>query len=412
MITNRQKIINIEARIKSAIYNMKYNSFQRNFSIIFLLISIVGLILIYDEFILVVLFYVVVCLAFLICFITQVFESYIYDGYLRSKKMCNENGEYPILIFSRQINRNQTELLFRNIGIPSHKWQEAKIGLSSSFHKEIVSIKSSNNNKHIHMILYNGFYDYGETIYWSDDYMIDGPNIVLGDKMGEKCFISLKDEPHILLGGRTGSGKSYALILQLYQCIKKGYQVYLADFKLGLDYNPYIQSHSKMLFNKAAVLSSFRTVRDEMLQRFTILANTPYNNIDDYNKHSEDKIQHIIFACDELASLTDLKSLDKDEKQMTYEIIRLLEEIAEKGRAVGVNLFLSLQRPDADVLPGRIKNNLGYRMAGKSDGTLSGIIIGTTEASKEIENFDVGVFYDNYGVKFKVYMLRDEDFKD
>lgn len=67
-----------------------------------------------------------------------------------------------------------------------------------------------------------------------------------------------------------------------------------------------------------------------------------------------------------------------------------IEEISTIGRALGVYLILSMQRPDADVLDGELKNNLTVRMAfHHADEINSRITIGSGEAA-EIKQSEKG----------------------
>jgi DNA segregation ATPase FtsK/SpoIIIE, S-DNA-T family len=51
--------------------------------------------------------------------------------------------------------------------------------------------------------------------------------------------------------------------------------------------------------------------------------------------------------------------------QNEKKLIELVEEISAIGRALGVFLILSMQRPDRKVLDGKLKNNLTVRMGFK-----------------------------------------------
>jgi hypothetical protein len=61
----------------------------------------------------------------------------------------------------------------------------------------------------------------------------------------------------------------------------------------------------------------------------------------------------------------------------------LVGSIARLGRAAGVHLIIATQRPDAKMLPGELKANLGMRAAcGHLDATASGMVLGTGSAIK------------------------------
>lgn len=70
---------------------------------------------------------------------------------------------------------------------------------------------------------------------------------------------------------------------------------------------------------------------------------------------------------DEVAEILDKTGLTKEEKEQVTRIENRLSTIARQGRAFGIHLFLSTQRPDANILSGQIKNNIGYRICGRAD---------------------------------------------
>ena len=90
-------------------------------------------------------------------------------------------------------------------------------------------------------------------------------------------------------------------------------------------------------------------------------------NLNEYNSKFNKDLQRIVFACDELAQLFDKTGLSKEEKEKVDLIIRHVALISRLGRAFGIHLILSTQRPDANVLPGQIKNNLEHRICGRAD---------------------------------------------
>ena len=91
-------------------------------------------------------------------------------------------------------------------------------------------------------------------------------------------------------------------------------------------------------------------------------------------------MQRIVFACDEVAELLDKTGADKSRKELLAQIEARLALIARQGRAFGIHLILATQRPDANILPGQIKNNMNIRICGRADTTLSTIIIGDGRA--------------------------------
>lgn len=124
------------------------------------------------------------------------------------------------------------------------------------------------------------------------------------------------------------------------------------------------------------------------------------------------KLKRIVVACDEFAQVLTKKEKDKEKKELHSKIELQIEKIASLGRAFGIHLQLSTQRPDSDVLDGKIKGNLGYKVCGRADSVLSKIIIDNTNASELISQKDVGFFVTNFNTFFKAYYFDDRCWKE
>lgn len=119
-------------------------------------------------------------------------------------------------------------------------------------------------------------------------------------------------------------------------------------------------------------------------------------------------MQRIVFACDEVAELLDKTGADKARKELLAQIEARLALIARQGRAFGIHLILATQRPDANILPGQIKNNMNIRICGRADTTLSTIIIGDGRAAEQIPHDAQGRFIMEDGTVFQAYYFNDD----
>ena len=107
-------------------------------------------------------------------------------------------------------------------------------------------------------------------------------------------------------------------------------------------------------------------------------------NIDAYNETTGQPLPRLIFACDEVAEMLDKTGADSERKKLLAQIENKLSTIARQGRAFGIHLILATQRPDANVLPGQIKNNMDFRVCGRAGNVLSQIILDNTSAAEQI----------------------------
>lgn len=104
----------------------------------------------------------------------------------------------------------------------------------------------------------------------------------------------------------------------------------------------------------------------------------------------------------------DKTGLTKEQKELVGQIENKLSTIARQGRAFGVHLILATQRPDANIIPGQIKNNMDCRICGRADNVLSQIILDDTSAADQIPKDARGRFLLHDGTVFQGYLFDEE----
>lgn len=176
------------------------------------------------------------------------------------------------------------------------------------------------------------------------------------------------DNPHLLIAGETGSGKSVCLRQILVTLILKkvNMELYCADLKRS-EFHLFKNIAKEVVVDSNKLISMLTKIKEELKRRGDILDNAELANVEDL----KEKLPYIVLAIDEVALL-----------KKENDCMDIIEEISAIGRALGVFLILSMQRPDADVLDGKLKNNLTVRMAFRhSDEINSRITIGSGEAA-------------------------------
>lgn len=245
-------------------------------------------------------------------------------------------------------------------------------------------------------------------IYWQDScFSEDSFILALGESITGVETVDLTKVPHILLGGSSGSGKSVLLKLLLMQCAKKGSEVYIADFKGGVDFSPAWHSKCQMCFDEIELLALLTGLTQKLEQRKVLFRAAVCSNLDEYNITTNNKEKRVIFACDEIAELLDKTGLPKEKKELVLQIESQLSIIARQGRAFGIHLILATQRPSADILSGQIRNNIDCRICGRADTVLSQIILDSSVAAELIPKNAQGRFITNTGVVFQSYLFDE-----
>lgn len=201
--------------------------------------------------------------------------------------------------------------------------------------------------------------------------------IALGkNRSGEIVVSDLREMPHLIIAGATGSGKSVAihsmLLSILYKSSPDEVKLVLIDPKrveLAI-YNALPHLLTPVVVNTKLAKNALDWAVFEMEERYKKLALLQVRNLDQFNKKLElmiqaedeglerlentDKIPYIVIIIDEFADLM---------LEATREIEIDVSRIAQKARAVGIHLILATQRPSTDVITGTIKNNFPSRIA-------------------------------------------------
>lgn len=325
--------------------------------------------------------------------------------------LTNHAGEAPVLL-SKQADRDSPRLTvweFDPCGIPLREWEDKRDKIEAALNLTIAKITWGVDKRRIRLYAVPAGNDLPALLPWKDKYLSpDSFVLVLGESLTGPVTVNLTTIPHILLGGSTGSGKSILLKLLLMQALHKGAEVYIADFKGGVDFPKVWHRKCHMVFREDNLLYTLGQLTAVLEYRKGRFAETGCPDIDAYNEATGDGLPRLVFACDEVAEVLDKTGLDKAQKELVSKIENQLATIARQGRAFGIHLILATQRPDATIIPGQIRNNIDFRVCGRADSVLSQIILDNTSAADQIPKDARGRFITGEGTVFQGYLL-DED---
>lgn len=203
--------------------------------------------------------------------------------------------------------------------------------------------------------------------------------IFLGkDVEGRPLAYDLATMPHLLIAGRTGTGKSVCLntiiLSLLYTRRPDECRMILIDpKKVELsEYAPIPHLMTPVVKEDKKAEAILAWAVDKMEERYEWLHRARVRNIAAYNELDHDeilrrvnpdtdderrnvprKMPYIVIVIDEVGDL-----IMKMKKEIESNIILL----AQKSRAAGIHLILATQKPTVDVVTGLIKSNLPARI--------------------------------------------------
>lgn len=232
--------------------------------------------------------------------------------------------------------------------------------------------------------------------------------IFLGkDVSGHPLVVDLTKMPHLLIAGRTGTGKSVCLNTLIMSILMTrspdDVRMLMIDPKM-VELSPYKRVPHLMHpvitdMKKAEAVLSWAV--DKMEERYDMLARCGVRHLDNYNAMSReerlrrmglseleeeaetvpDRMPYIVIIADEMADM-----MMTSGKDVEGHIIRL----AQKSRAVGIHLVLATQKPTVDVITGLIKSNLpariSFQVASRTD---SRVVLDEMGADRLLGNGDM-----------------------
>ena len=184
------------------------------------------------------------------------------------------------------------------------------------------------------------------------------------DIAGKAIGTDLAKQPHVLVAGTTGSGKSGCVNAMLTSILLRAtpndVKLVLVDPK-QVELNHYEgipHLITPVVTSPRIAANVLQNLIREMEQRYTVMSAAKTRSLVELNKvrekHGDKPLPYILCVIDELADLMMIAPAEVEDS-----IIRL----AQKSRAVGIHLLLATQRPSADIITGMIKANVPARIA-------------------------------------------------
>ena len=164
-------------------------------------------------------------------------------------------------------------------------------------------------------------------------------------------YTQLIEQPHVLIAGSTGSGKSVIINGIIYHLMARGTGLVLIDPK-RVELAAYTRYANTMAYadTPADIVHTLKRVVAEMDDRYQRLKQRATYDLS--CKRSDEHDIYVII--DELA---DLMTTSK------REVTPLLARLAQLGRAANIHFIAATQRPTRDLVNGQIAVNFDCRVA-------------------------------------------------
>lgn len=229
-----------------------------------------------------------------------------------------------------------------------------------------------------------------QNVLFDELYKVDQPGIlpiVVGERPDSTpVWIDLAKNPHMLIAGTTGSGKSvlgHTIIKNLLKL--DNVELYLVDPKYGMEFMQYSDRAYSLALTYDDCIEQLEDLYSKMESRFDYMGKYGMNGPFPFNK--------CVVIIDEVADLMMYDNSRLNKRRGTFE--RLIASISQKSRAAGIYIIMATQRPSVDVIRGAIKANFPARIACKVNSSMDSKVILNRVGAEDLAGAGDSIIY-NY----------------
>lgn len=343
---------------------------------------------------------------------------------LETAGIVGQDGRPPMLLYKYKDNVGYEIYKFRGL-VKFSEWKKKKEDIETNLNISIKEIKQGKRKDEVILKTVPGVLvmpgGTGEekteeerkkvTLYWNDNVIKEKDNLVsIGRNEVEEIIVDFDADPHFLVAGATGSGKSVTIRSIVWQFLVRGHKGFFVDFKGGLEYSDGYKRYGETIIDRPKLLEVLKTLVKENELRQKALLEVGAKNINQYNKKSSKKMYRVLLVIDELAEVIDPNSVPKEEKEIADEITGILSSFGRVARATGIHMIFGIQRPDANVVNGQIRSNVTGRICGRvPSGKASEIVLDDPSAAS-LPKVKGRMIYQNAGemIEFQGYFFDDD----
>lgn len=210
--------------------------------------------------------------------------------------------------------------------------------------------------------------------------------------LDKKRSINLKEQPHLLITGASGSGKSYYSMFLVAYCLNKGFDTYILDFKQS--YTMFEDTKAVVAFTVDEIAEKIQVVRELLHERQYAMKD--YLRMDNNLVACQCGFVPLIVFVEEFTALMNSGA----DKKVLKDIEATLLEISSIGRTASVHLVLITQVASATNLNTSIRSNLTPLVMGNGSSTIYETALGCKvpdvmakfEKGEGLAKFDVDIF--------------------
>lgn len=183
----------------------------------------------------------------------------------------------------------------------------------------------------------------------------------------KKHIVDVRDYPHFLISGSSGSGKSYLANQLVIQSIAKDWEVVICDIKRS--YGLY-KTYADYVYEIEDIVDKLKQMESDMYQRLQALQSELDNN--PRALAVDIGYKPMLVVVEEYISL--LSSMDKKQKE---EVERIVKNISVLARQVDIHLMIVMQSAGTENINSTTRSNLTKVLLGNAQSNIMTATFGT-----------------------------------
>lgn len=206
-----------------------------------------------------------------------------------------------------------------------------------------------------------------------------------GLRLMKGVYWNFDDQPHLLVAGGTGGGKTIVLMILILKLAEIGYVDVIdpkqSDF-VGLKEIPVFKS--RVFWEKNEMVSCLLEAKADMDRRYAYM--TSHKDYEAGKRYSAYGLKPRFVIIDEMAAF--VSAIDRDFNS-SGDFMDALTQLVLKGRQAGVFMIVAMQRPDGEYIKTSLRDNFMKRLSvGHLEDTGYRMMYGDANANKEFKKID------------------------
>lgn len=201
----------------------------------------------------------------------------------------------------------------------------------------------------------------------------------------QDVVISMKDLPHVIYTGINSSGKTYCVVTALtnliYNCSERKIEIFLSQISAKKDLRKFkdvkqCRGYASTLQEAYKMFNYLYHTMGKRINMFNSIKDRFIDDIYEWNKNFPSRRMRIVYlAMDEFTAYMPDTLDSKEDAELKQQCLDLLVKLIQQCRACGIYVLTSLQRPDKESLPPRLKAQFNCKVSFKQPNLASSLTV-------------------------------------